>query len=196
MRNVLRKGDVWFRTGDVMRWDLEGRWYFSDRIGDTFRWRSENVSTNEVSEVLGKHPEVLEANVYGVELPNHDGRAGCAAIVFRDQAKITPPPNSEHEDASEVPILEPSSTVLRSLARLASENLPKYAVPLFLRVTRGTQSTGNNKQQKHVLKKEGVDVNLLSKKGVDDLLYWFRGGEYVPFGKKEWETVKGGRVKL
>ncbi|KAG5302109.1 AMP dependent ligase [Histoplasma ohiense] len=196
MRNVLRKGDVWFRTGDVMRWDLEGRWYFSDRIGDTFRWRSENVSTNEVSEVLGKHPEVLEANLYGVELPNHDGRAGCAAIVFREQAKITPPPNSEHEDASKVPILEPSSTVLRSLARLASENLPKYAVPLFLRVTRGTQSTGNNKQQKHVLRKEGVDVDLLSKKGVDDLLYWFRGGEYVPFGKKEWETVKGGRVKL
>ncbi|OAX83269.1 hypothetical protein ACJ72_02362 [Emergomyces africanus] len=97
MRDVLKKGDAWFRTGDVMRWDAEGRWYFSDRIGDTFRWRSENVSTNEVSEVIGQHPEVLEANVYGVSLPNHDGRAGCAAIVFREQATISPPlPGAEH----------------------------------------------------------------------------------------------------
>ncbi|KKZ64098.1 hypothetical protein EMCG_01595 [[Emmonsia] crescens] len=197
LRDVVKKGDAWFRTGDVVRWDTEGRWYFSDRIGDTFRWRSENVSTNEVSEVLGKHPQVLEANVYGVELPNHDGRAGCAAIVFREQATVTPPPGAEHDtDLSEVPILEPSPAVLNSLADLASENLPKYAVPLFLRVTREMQSTGNNKQQKHVLRMEGVDVDLLNGKGVDDRLYWFRGGKYEPFGKKEWEELKGGRVKL
>ncbi|KLJ09804.1 hypothetical protein EMPG_14770 [Blastomyces silverae] len=174
LRDVLKKGDAWFRTGDVVRWDPEGRWYFSDRIGDTFRWRSENVSTNEVSEVLGNHPEVLEAN-----------------------ATVTPAPGDEGEnDASEVPILEPSPAVLNSLASLASENLPKYAVPLFLRVTREMQSTGNNKQQKHVLRKEGVDVDLLSGKGVDDLLYWYREGKYVPFGKAEWDTVKAGRVKL
>ncbi|EQL35006.1 hypothetical protein BDFG_03227 [Blastomyces dermatitidis ATCC 26199] len=197
LRDVLKKGDAWFRTGDVVRWDPEGRWYFSDRIGDTFRWRSENVSTNEVSEVLGKHPEVLEANVYGVAVPNNDGRAGCAAIVFREQATVTPAPGSKREnDASEIPILEPSPAVLNSLASLASENLPKYAVPLFLRVTREMQSTGNNKQQKHVLRKEGVDVDLLNRKGVDDRLYWLREGKYVPFGKAEWDTVKAGRVKL
>ncbi|PGH01073.1 hypothetical protein AJ79_08043 [Helicocarpus griseus UAMH5409] len=196
MRDVLTKGDAWFRTGDVVRWDAEGRWYFSDRIGDTFRWRSENVSTNEVSEVLGKHTDVLEANVYGVSVPHHDGRAGCAAIVFRDQAAVTPPPGSGEKAASEVPILEPSSVTLNSLAEMASANLPKYAVPLFLRVTREMQSTGNNKQQKHVLRAEGVDLEVLAGKGVDDRLYWFREGRYVPFGKKEWEALKGGQVKL
>ncbi|KAL9627241.1 MAG: hypothetical protein Q9164_007661 [Protoblastenia rupestris] len=76
LRDVLKKGDAYFRTGDIVRWDHQGRWYFVDRIGDTFRWKSENVSTAEVGEVLGLHPRVLEANVYGVEIPHHDGRAG------------------------------------------------------------------------------------------------------------------------
>ena len=81
MRNVFRKGDAWFRTGDVMR-KSDGLLYFNDRIGDTFRWKGENVSTAEVSQVIGLHPAVREANVYGVQLPRHDGRIGCAAIVF------------------------------------------------------------------------------------------------------------------
>ncbi|EEH35359.1 fatty acid transporter protein [Paracoccidioides lutzii Pb01] len=196
MRGVLKKGDAWFRTGDVVRWDADGRWYFSDRIGDTFRWRSENVSTNEVSEVLGKHLNVLEANVYGVTVPHHDGRAGCAAIVFREQAAVTPPLGSDEKLASEVPILEPTSAVLDSLAQFAADNLPKYAVPTFLRVTREMQSTGNNKQQKLVLRNEGIDVEFLNGKGVDDRLYWLREGRYLPFGLKEWGSLKGGQVKL
>ncbi|KAK2798489.1 hypothetical protein FQN51_007643 [Onygenales sp. PD_10] len=196
MRDVISKGDAWFCTGDVVRWDADGRWYFSDRIGDTFRWRSENVSTNEVSEVLGSHEDVLEANVYGVSVPHNDGRAGCAAIVFRDQAALTPPVGSDEKEIASVPILEPNPATLKSLAELASANLPKYAVPIFLRVTREMQSTGNNKQQKHVLRTEGVDVDVLAGKGVDDRLYWFREGQYVPFGQREWEELKGGRVKL
>ncbi|CAI4214527.1 unnamed protein product [Parascedosporium putredinis] len=74
-------GDAWFRTGDLVIWDKDGRVFFADRIGDTFRWKSENVSTAEVGQILGSHPAVHEANVYGVQLPHHDGRAGCAAIV-------------------------------------------------------------------------------------------------------------------
>jgi acyl-CoA synthetase (AMP-forming)/AMP-acid ligase II len=87
--DVFKKGDKWYRTGDALRRTKDGRWYFMDRLGDTFRWKGENVSTAEVSEVVGKFPGIVEANVYGVLLPNHDGRAGCAAIYIdpnkRDQ---------------------------------------------------------------------------------------------------------------
>jgi len=172
MRDVLVKGDAWFRTGDVVRWDAEGRWYFNDRIGDTFRWKSENVSTSEVSEALGHHPHIHEANVYGVELPNHDGRAGCAAVVFSTE--------------------DLSSSLLDSVASHAARTLPKFAVPLFLRVTRQTQATGNNKQQKHLLRGQGVEPGKMG----GDRLFWLKGGTYVGFREKDWEELKGGRVRL
>lgn len=174
-RDVITKGDAWFRTGDLIRWDSEGRWYFSDRIGDTFRWKSENVSTSEVSEVMGAHPLIAEANVYGVQIPNHDGRAGCAATVFHNPT--------------------PSSKDLDSLAAHVTKSLPKYALPLFLRVTKNTQATGNNKQQKHSLRVEGVDPEKVAKSG-DDVLYWLRDGKYIPFEKKDWDSLTAGKVKL
>lgn len=181
LRDVITKGDAWFRTGDVIRWDNEGRWYFSDRIGDTFRWKSENVSTNEVAEVLGGHPEIHEANVYGVSLPHHDGRAGCATIVFKNNIQGQ--------------VSDPSPQILESLATHSLKNLPKFAVPLFLRVTGQMQATGNNKQQKHQLRVQGVDPDLVAKDG-SDRLFWLKGKTYVPFGKKEWEAINGGKVKL
>lgn len=184
IRDVLTKGDAYFRTGDMIRWDNNGLWYFSDRMGDTFRWRSENVSTSEVSEVLGAHPEVHEANVYGVALPHHDGRAGCAAIVFRHQAQNTDPSSG---------VIGPSPQVLSDVASYALKNLPKYAVPIFLRVTPEMQATGNNKQQKHVLQKEGVDPSKVNAK---DKLYWLRGATYVPFRQKDWERLNAGQVRL
>lgn len=184
LRNVLKKDDAYFRTGDMVRWDAEGRWYFTDRLGDTFRWKSENVSTNEVAEVLGLHPEVHEANVYGVMLPNHDGRAGCAAIVFKNQIQGM-------ESSSTV--LEPASGVLDSLATHTLKNLPKFAVPLFLRVTSEMQATGNNKQQKHVLRTEGVDPKRV---GAKDKLYWLQGSKYVQFRERDWQRLEGGQVKL
>lgn len=81
-RDVFRKGDLWYRSGDSLKRDRDGKWSFLDRLGDTFRWKGENVSTAEVSECLGRYPGVVDANVYGVQIPNHDGRAGCAALMI------------------------------------------------------------------------------------------------------------------
>ncbi|KAH0847984.1 Fatty acid transporter protein [Fonsecaea pedrosoi] len=179
LRDVLKKGDAWFRSGDVIKLDKEGRTWFMDRIGDTFRWRSENVSTAEVAQVLGEHPHVLEANVYGVEIPHHEGRAGCAAVLLRDvDSNTTPIPDA----------------LLESLATYARNSLPKYAVPVFLRVVTQVMATGNNKQQKHVLRQEGVDPDKVG----DNRVFFLRpdSQKYEPFGRKEWENVKGGKVKL
>ena len=171
-RDVLVKGDAYCRSGDVVRWDSEGRWWFCDRIGDTFRWKSENVSTAEVSSVLGTHPHIHEANVYGVEVPNHDGRAGCAAILF------------DTDDVGE--------GLLDSVAKHAQNNLPKYAVPPFLRIVNGYQTTGNNKQLKAVLRGEGISPE----KSGGDRVYWLKAGIYERFGKTEWEELNQGRVRL
>lgn len=174
LRDVLVKGDAYFRTGDVLRWDSEGRWWFCDRIGDTFRWKSENVSTAEVGECLGAHPHVLEANVYGVEVPHHDGRAGCAAILFdAEKGEVT-------------------DQLLRDVARHGSENLPKYAVPAFLRVVKTVVATGNNKQQKAGLRKDGIEPEKMG----EDRMYWLQGGSYVPFKKRQYEELKAGSSKL
>lgn len=175
LRDVFRRGDAWFRTGDVMRWDSEGRIYFHDRIGDTFRWKSENVSTAEVSQALGLHPAVHEANVYGVQVPHHDGRAGCAALVLQDASSA-------------------SEETLRSLGEHVQKALPRYAVPIFLRVMRPgqMQTTGTNKQQKHDLRTEGVDPD----KTGDDEVFWLQSGRYVPFTKEDWRALSAGKVKL
>jgi len=124
--------------------------------------------------MMGLHPRVLEPNVYGVQLPHHDGRAGCVAIVL-DTEQVTP-------------------ELLTDLAAHARAKLPNYAVPLFLRVMKeiGRQTTGTNKQQKHVLRQQGVDPAKVG----GDRLFWLRGGTYVPFGEKEWRELLEGRVKL
>ena len=176
LRDVFKQGDAWFRTGDIVRVDSDGRWYFCDRIGDTFRWKSENVSTAEVSEVLGAHPAVREANVYGVEIPHHDGRAGCAAVML-DGGKAT-------------------QEVLDGLATLAKDRLPKYAVPLFLRVVREMHPTGNNKQQKHKLRNQGVDPEKIRRDNSGDKIYQLKEGRYVELGDEGWEEIKAGKARL
>jgi acyl-CoA synthetase (AMP-forming)/AMP-acid ligase II len=180
LRDVHKVGDAWFRSGDVVRFDKQGRMWFSDRIGDTFRWRSENVATTEVAEVLGLHPDVIEANVYGVQIPNHDGRAGCAAVLLKD---ITSP---------DIPV---PRKVLRSIAKCAQEGLPRYAVPIFLRVLTEVMATGNNKQQKHILRMEGVEP---SKINCGDRIFYLEPGseEFKPFGDEEWDKVQNGKLKV
>ncbi|KOS22499.1 Fatty acid transporter protein [Escovopsis weberi] len=205
MRDVFAKGDAYFRTGDVLRWDSDGRIFFNDRIGDTFRWKSENVSTTEVSEAIGMHPAVREANVYGVRLPHHDGRAGCVAICFDETFSTAAAAAADDDDvgrASSNPGAEakgngrqsaPDPETLRSLAEHIRATLPSYARPLFLRLAplaAQEQTTGTNKQQKHHLREAGV------RPASDLQLYWLRDGTYVPFGEEEWRRLQAGRVKL
>jgi acyl-CoA synthetase (AMP-forming)/AMP-acid ligase II len=174
MFNVFKKGDAYYRTGDIVRQDEEGRIWFTDRVGDTFRWKSENVSTAEVSEAIGSHPDVKEANVYGVQLPNHDGRAGCAAIVVSGE--------------------QLNDALAKDLADHARKRLPRYAVPLFLRLMREVEVTGTLKHQKVALRNDGIDPDKL---GADEVFWLQPGAErYTKFHHKDWERICNGTAKL
>ncbi|KAL9080546.1 MAG: hypothetical protein Q9157_000688 [Trypethelium eluteriae] len=177
LRNVYSKGDAWYRTGDLLYFDQDGKWFFNDRIGDTFRWKSENVSTSEVAEVVGLHPAIQEANVYGVQLPHHDGRAGCAAVVLNEGQEM-------------------GLGVSRGLAEWVGKNLPRYAAPIFVRITKEGALTGTMKLQKNALRDQGVDPEKTAQEG--DVMFWLRPGaqEYVPFEKTDWDDVVGGKVRL
>ena len=176
LRDVMKKGDAFFRSGDLLRRNSDGMTFFVDRIGDTFRWKSENVATSEVAEVLGSHPAIGEANVYGVAIPGHDGRAGCATVVL----------NERKEDEG----------LLAQIAELGRSNLPAYARPLFLRFTPGLETTGTQKTMKHLLREQGVDPGVIGKAAPSDRVYWLRGNTYVPFKERDWESLSGGSVRL
>lgn len=133
LHNVFEQGDIWFRTGDLMRQDGDGYFYFVDRIGDTFRWKGENVSTTEVAEALSRYPGVDEANVYGVKIDRLDGRAGMAAIT----------PGSDFK--------------LEGLRDFIARELPAYARPLFLRLQPAIETTGTFKYRKVDLVRDGFD---------------------------------------
>ncbi len=135
LRDVFRPGDAWFRTGDLLRRDARGYYYFVDRIGDTFRWKGENVSTTEVAETIATFPGVLEAIVYGVAVPAHDGRAGMAALVIDNIATFD----------------------LAGLRALIVERLPVYARPVFLRFRPKLDLTGTFKPKKTELVAQGFD---------------------------------------
>ncbi|KAJ4296798.1 long-chain fatty acid transporter fat1 [Kalmusia sp. IMI 367209] len=92
IHDVFSKGDLWFKSGDMMRQVASGWVYFVDRLGDTFRWKSENVSANEVADVIGKHPQIAETNVYGIAVPGYDCRAGAASIILADDVTLSTAP--------------------------------------------------------------------------------------------------------
>lgn len=137
LRNVFRQGDAWWSSGDLLRCDADGYCWFVDRIGDTFRWKSENVSTTEVADVLGDFPGLDAVTIYGVKVPGHDGRAGMAALVLQPGASF---------DAA-------------AFWALALERLPRYAAPLFVRLSATADMTGNYKLRKVDLQREGFDAS-------------------------------------
>lgn len=133
LRDVFVKGDLWFRTGDLMKMDADGYVYFVDRVGDTFRWKGENVSTSEVEIALSSMPGVTHAIVYGVAVPGQDGRAGMAAITPKDG-------------------IDPAA-----LYAHMAKHLPAYARPVFLRFQDDVEITGTLKVRKVDLVKDGFD---------------------------------------
>jgi fatty-acyl-CoA synthase len=169
LRDVFREGDAYFRTGDLLRRDEDDYFYFVDRIGDTFRWKGENVATSEVAEALSTVAGVEEANVYGVEVPGTDGRAGMAALVTGEG-------------------FDPDA-----LARALARQLPAYARPVFLRIRPELEVTGTFKHRKVDLAREGFDPARVA----DPL--WFldpEAGTYVPLEAAVHERIVSGAVRL
>jgi len=159
LRNAFKEGDAWFNTGDLMKTIDVGfsmalpHYQFVDRVGDTFRWKSENVSTNEVGEIINSHPQVAFCNIYGVEVPKADGRAGMAALILA-------------EGASELD--------LQSFSEHVNRELPSYARPVFLRIQPEMDTTGTFKMVKGDLRKQGYDPDQ-----VEDALYVMKPGASV-----------------
>lgn len=169
LRDAFEEGDTYFRSGDLISQDEDGYYYFVDRIGDTFRWKGENVSTAEVAAELGRSPGVLEANVYGVAVPGADGRAGMAMLVVDDT-------------------FDPETLRLHARA-----NLPPYARPLFLRIRAEVEITGTFKHRKVDSASEGFDPTV-----VDDPL-WFLDPErdaYVPLDPALFARIQAGDFRL
>jgi len=159
LRDAFKAGDAWFNTGDLMKTVDVGfamglkHYQFVDRVGDTFRWKSENVSTNEVGEIINANPQVAFCNVYGVEVPKADGRAGMAAIVLA-------------EGVNELDLATFSAHV--------NSQLPAYARPVFLRILPEMNTTGTFKMVKGDLRKEAYDLRQVS-----DALYVMKPGATV-----------------
>jgi fatty-acyl-CoA synthase len=165
LRNVFAEGDAWLRTGDLMRKDEKNFFYFVDRIGDTFRWKGENVSTAQVAESLCGCPGVVEAVTYGVAIAGTDGRAGMASLVV---------------DAS---------FDLNAFRNAVSARLPAFARPVFLRLQQGFATTATFKRQKHGLQREGYDPSQ-----VTDPLYIDDGAQarYRAFTQADFDRMQRG----
>jgi len=156
------KGDRYFRTGDLLKQDAKGYWFFVDRIGDTFRWKGENVSTNEVAEIASVFPGLSDLNIYGVAIPNHDGRACMAALV-------------KGEGFS-----------LEGFAKHCIAHLPSYSVPVFVRYLPSMDLTGTFKLQKVQLRQEGADPSKIT----DPLFILDKAaGTYVPFTTEAYKAI-------
>ncbi len=158
VRNAFKEGDAWFNTGDVMSPQGMGHAAFSDRLGDTFRWKGENVATTQVEAALAEDTSIEEATVFGVEVPDTGGRAGMAAIKLRDRVEFDG----------------------KALADTVYANLPGYAAPLFIRIVESLETTSTFKSRKVDLRKQAYGSDDVE---IKDPLYVLAGRDegYVPF---------------
>ena len=168
LTDVLKKGDAWFRTGDLMRQDKHGYLYFVDRIGDTFRWKGENVSTSEVAEYCASAPGVEEAIVYGVPVANHDGKAGMVALITREGFDLAA--FKAHVDS----------------------HLPDFARPRFVRLLSEVETTGTFKYKKMDLVSEGFDLKRVR----DPMFVCAHNGAYEPLTADLLDAIDAGRLRL
>jgi fatty-acyl-CoA synthase len=167
LRNVFQTGDAWLRSGDLMRQDAQGFFYFVDRIGDTFRWKGENVATTEVAAVAASAPGVKAAAVYGVAVKGQSGRCGMAALET-----------------------EPGFD-LAAFRAYCAEHLPAYARPIFLRMVESLAVTETFKQKKQDLAREGFDPLAIS-----DPLYADCGTGYLALDTALYTRINCGLIRL
>ncbi|XP_041088077.1 long-chain fatty acid transport protein 6-like [Polyodon spathula] len=171
LKDVFKKGDVYLNTGDLMVEDHEDFIYFKDRIGDTFRWKGENVSTTEVADVVGIIDFLQEANIYGVSVPGHEGKVGMAAVVLN--------PGCGFDG--------------KSLYEHVQHYLPGYARPRFVRIQKSMEITGTFKQQKFRLVESGFNPSTIT-----DSLYFLDESQkcYVPLTTEIFDIIASGQIKL
>uniref|UniRef100_A0A8D2N262 long-chain-fatty-acid--CoA ligase n=1 Tax=Zonotrichia albicollis TaxID=44394 RepID=A0A8D2N262_ZONAL len=168
LRNVFVEGDVYLDTGDLLVMDEDGFLYFTDRVGDTFRWKGENVATLEVADVIGMMDFVQEVNVYGV---NYEGRTGMAAIVLKRYHDFNGERLYKHVEAF----------------------LPSYAQPRFVRIMDVMQTTATFKHQKTHLANEGFNPEIIS----EPLYFMYEPAHsYIPLTREKYQKVVSGEIRL
>ncbi|XP_013882119.1 very long-chain acyl-CoA synthetase [Austrofundulus limnaeus] len=170
LRDVFVKGDLYFNSGDLLRVDNQGFVYFQDRIGDTFRWKGENVATTEVADHLLTVDFVEEANVYGVKVPGHEGRIGMAALTLKENMSFDGKRLHQH----------------------VKNYLPSYARPRFIRIQDALAVTGTFKQLKAKLAEEGFNPDIIQ----DPLFFLEDNKGYVPMSKDIFSSISEGTLKL
>ncbi|XP_012706633.2 very long-chain acyl-CoA synthetase [Fundulus heteroclitus] len=170
LKDVFVQGDLYFNTGDLLRVDKEGFVYFQDRIGDTFRWKGENVATTEVADHLLTVDFVEEANVYGVKVPGHEGRIGMAVLKLRK--------NMEFDG--------------KTIHQHVKNYLPSYARPRFIRIQDVMALTGTYKQLKVKLAEEGFNPAIIT----DPLFFLDDSKGYVPMTQEIFTAITEGTLKL
>ncbi|HEY0266418.1 MAG TPA: long-chain-acyl-CoA synthetase [Rhizomicrobium sp.] len=167
LRDVFKPGDAWVRSGDLMRQDAQGFFYFVDRIGDTFRWKGENVATTEVAAAVTSAPGVRAANIYGVAVPGQDGKAGMAALEVNEGFDLA------------------------AFRGHVAQRLPSYARPLFLRLVGSLAITETFKQKKHILARDGFDPAAIT-----DPLFADCGMGYVALDAETYARISSGLIRL
>ncbi|NXF21364.1 S27A6 protein, partial [Rhodinocichla rosea] len=171
LRNVFVEGDVYLDTGDLLVMDENGFLYFTDRVGDTFRWKGENVATLEVAEIIGMMDFVQEVNVYGVSVKNYEGRTGMAAIVLKRYHNF----NGER------------------FYKHVEDFLPSYAQPRFVRIMDVMQITATFKHQKMHLANEGFNPEIIS----EPLYFMYEPARsYIPLTREIYQKVVSGEIRL
>ncbi|OQR68544.1 hypothetical protein BIW11_04540 [Tropilaelaps mercedesae] len=171
--DIFQRGEHAFATGDIVVYDHLGYVYFQDRTGDTFRWKSENVSTNEVESVIAKIIGFNDAIVYGVAVEGTEGKAGMAAIVNKENGGL--------------------NVDLEQLLNEMKETLPTYAIPLFIRFIKEVESTTTFKYKKNNLVNDGFDP-----KKVKDPLFFYNQGtkQYIPLDETLYKQIVAGQVRF
>jgi citronellyl-CoA synthetase len=171
LRNVFEQDDAYFNTGDLVTFHEDNWVSFADRYGDTFRWKGENVSTLEVESIINSYANVEMSTVYGVEVPNSDGKAGMVSIKLYEDHELD----------------------LVEFAHFLNKNLPKYAIPIFIRLKESLEFTGTHKLRKVNLKKQGYDITKIK----DKVYFWnSNSNKYEIFDEEKYSNLVNSSLKI